>query len=945
VFTSIDNITITTVDLSGVFTVLADISTDVNGIYTVLTQIDADIFATQTILCDKFFETWTILDSIEQLIINDFNQTWTILDEITTDISGVFTSIDNITITTVDLSGIFTALADISADVSGIYTVLTQIDSDIFATQTILCDKFFETWTILDSIEQLIISDFNQTWTILNEITTDINSVFTVLDNLIVTVTMDLSEIFTVLDQIDSDILATQTILCDKFFQTWTILDEISTDISGVFTSIDNITITTVDLSGIFTTLADISTDVNGIYTVLTQIDADILATQTILCDKFFETWTILDGIEQLIISDFNQTWTILNEITTDISGVFTSIDNITITTVDLSGIFTALADISADFNGIYTVLDQIDADIFATQTILCDKFFETWTILDSIEQLIISDFNQTWTILDEITTDISSIFTSIDNITITTVDLSGIFTALADISNDMNGIYTVLDQIDADIFATQTILCDKFFQTWTILDSLVVTASIDLSTIFTVLNVIDAALCSPTRLISQVDIGATTFTIAAPGYYIFEENIVFSPSFGQPAIEITSDNVIVDLCGKSFSQTNTTTGVNGFRIPGGTAAAPRNNVTVRNGIVKDFSRAGVVVGTNAINSANTAAEYITIHDLSCVNCKVRGIEFLGASSAAPITKSSIQHCLISECCNTVGADICLNLVNTQDIDVQHLEINNNGAAALNLIGVNIQTSTKCIFDDIEVGCNFAATFTAFVLNVTQDSLFTSCNILTNTATSAFTGFGLIGGAVNFGNTLSNCQVLNNLSTNGPIIGFGLFALVTRNQLNRCVANNNLVSGAIASAHCYGFYFDQPTFCIVELCQAANNRSTGNGTTNICAGFNVGTSGVGTTGTKNSTFSNNTAAQNNGFSDARSFGLRAVSLVNGNTGNAYVKNIAVRNGPTTPTSENQIVADGGAGSNPGGVPLGSVRSRTISNLNGQNEEFSNVRII
>lgn len=133
---------------------------------------------------------------------------------------------------------------------------------------------------------------------------------------------------WTILEQIDQDIINTQTILCEKFFETWTILQNISVDIDGVFT-------------------------------VLNDIDQDIIDTRTILCEKFLETWTILENIDQDVIDTqtilcekFFETWTILQNIDTEITGVFTAISN-------------------------------VDQDVIDTRTILCEKFLETWTILD----------------------------------------------------------------------------------------------------------------------------------------------------------------------------------------------------------------------------------------------------------------------------------------------------------------------------------------------------------------------------------------------------------------------------------------------------------------------------------------------------------------------------------------------------------------------------------
>ncbi|MEX0940428.1 MAG: hypothetical protein WDZ41_03640, partial [Candidatus Babeliales bacterium] len=737
----------------------------------------------------------------------------------------------------------------------------------VFTVLDEILDCCQSTFTVLDEIEidifdtQTILCDkFFETWTILAEINNDFNGTFTVLEEI-----LDCCQsTFTVLDEIEIDIFDTQTILCDKFFETWTILAEINNDFNGTFTVLDEI----LDCC-------------QSTFTVLDEIEIDIFDTQTILCDKFFETWTILAEIN----NDFNGTFTVLDEILDCCQSTF-------------------------------TVLDEIEIDIFDTQTILCDKFFETWTILDNL-QITAS------------------------------VDLSTVFTVLDEILDCCQSTFTVLDEIEIDIFDTQTILCDKFFETWTILAEI----NADFSGTFTVLDAntqqletILAGVCTPT-VITQMDIGTTTYIITSSGYYVFAENIVFSPVSGQPAIEIAADDVIIDMCDRSLSQGNATSGVDGFRIRGGSAADPRRNVVIRNGSVTDFSRAGITVGTNSVTPSDRACELIALDDLVIFNCGIRGIEFLGTSDTIDITKSEINQCNITSCCTSVSADFALTLSFVQDIKVIDCCINDNGSLTTGLIAVNIVTSTKCIFENVAVNCNMALTFTGFNINNSQECIFTECLILTNSVQNNFVGFVMQGGPHVQGNMCNNCSVFNNVSTNGSLRGFELSVGVTRNILRFCLAENNVAISAVSTANAFGFNFDRITFCSIIECKARYNRAPGDGTTNITAGFNISTSGASGTGNKNCEFFNNIATSNNAFNDDRSFGFRTVSDSGGNENNAYVSNVAIRNGPVTPIRQTQIVSTAGAGSSPGGVPNGSVRDVTISNLNGDDIEFSNIRII
>ena len=826
---------------------------------------------------------------------------------------------------------------------------IEDIDLDIFDTKTVLCEKFEQTWTILgdidfdifdtktilcEKIENIIIqlpdieddiddtktilcAKFEQTWTVLGDIDNDIfdtktilcakfDGTFTVLNNLSLSATVDLSGVFTVLNDIDQDIFDTKTILCSKFDQTWTILDNLSVS-------------ATVDLSSVFS--------------VLNDIDQDIFDTRTILCDKFDQTWTILGDIDD----DIFDTKTVL---CAKFDGTFTVLNNLQVSaTVDLSSVF--------------TVLNDIDQDIFDTRTILCDKFNQTWTILEDIDD----DLLDTKTIL---CAKFDGTFTVLNNLQVSaTVDLSSVFTVLNDIDQDIfdtrtilcdkfDQTWTILADIDEDVFESKTVLCTKFDSTFTVLQLIKnclgeADGNDDEETVMEYLAANYDALCNP-KPIKPVDIGSTTFTITFSGFYVLSDNITFTPSSPQPAIEIAADDVTLDLCGKVLYQGNATAGVDGIVVRGGSAGTPRSNVIVFRGSIKGFSRSGISVGTNIITTTNTAVEMVTLKNLAVVDCDLRGIEFVANSTEANIKKCTIEAVRVLCCCTDASADYALHMINTLDIHIRDCLLNENGNSSADIGLVNIQSSTNIICDLVEANGNIGQTLTGFNIQDSADCLVSNCKILTNDATNSFVVF-VIKGSDTEGSSIDNCTAANNTSANGPLRGFELLEGVSRNTLRQCVASNNVVSGAVATANCFGFNLDQVIYCNVLECRAMDNQSTSDGTTNITAGFNVSTSGAGGTGNKNCEIFSNMAVHNNGFNDARSYGFRTISDSGGNENNAYLANTAVRNGPTTPTKETQIVSDAGVGSSPGGVPNASIKDSTLSTLNGSNFEFSNRRII
>src|SRR4029078_13523664 len=154
-----------TVDLSGVYTAIADIN---NTLTECCAEIKSEIFDTQTLIIDDFHQTWTILAGL------DLNCSTTVI----IDVNGVFTVLANLDLSCtaeVDLSGVFTAIADLKS-------TLTECCAEIKL-------DFEGTWTILAGL------DFDCSTTVI----IDLNGVFTVLANLDLSCTaeVDLSGVFT----------------------------------------------------------------------------------------------------------------------------------------------------------------------------------------------------------------------------------------------------------------------------------------------------------------------------------------------------------------------------------------------------------------------------------------------------------------------------------------------------------------------------------------------------------------------------------------------------------------------------------------------------------------------------------------------------------------------------------------------------------------------------
>ncbi|MGE4167931.1 MAG: right-handed parallel beta-helix repeat-containing protein [Candidatus Babeliales bacterium] len=826
------------IDINGIFTALDALecpTVDITGIFTAL---EFDFNNIQTIICEKFEFTWSILEKIDI----DINGIYTALDALqcpTVDLTGIFTALEfdfnNIqTIICEKFEFTWSALEKIDIDINGIYTVLENlnitltigelninvtIDVDLSGVFTALEFDF-------NNIQTIICEKFEFTWSALEKIDIDVNGIFTALDALQCP-TVDITGIFTALE---FDFNNIQTIICEKFEFTWSILEKIDIDINGIYTALNDITVNAtidVDLSGIFTAL---EFDFNNI--------------QTIICEKFEFTWSILEKID----IDINGIYTALNDITVnatidvDLSGIFTALEfdfnNIqTIICEKFEFTWSILEKIDIDINGIYTVLENlnitltigelninvtIDVDLSGVFTALEFDF-------NNIQTIICEKFEFTWSALEKIDIDVNGIFTALDALQCPTVDLTGIFTALEFGFYDTQTIicekfqftWTILDCIEMQICdALQQLdeqiidLCCQqnglFQETWTILQEIICIEEqifddvellgeqiVDLccqqkslcQETCTILGPIAAALCSPQE-IRQAYVGVSTYTISQPGFYVFAENIIFSPASGQPALEITTDNVTIDMCGKTLRQGNAVAGVDGIRVPGNTTLAPRSHITIMNGGISSFTRSGIVVGTNPITPANTAARFINLNDLTISGCSRDGVEF---ASTTTISDIKLKNLAITSALNGIS----LTNVNRGLVAACDLVVNTTGAM--------LNQSNKICFKECKAEENIQA---GFWLQNSSNNIFTACNAIGNGQDGTTNAYGFIS-ANGRGNIFEQCNACCTITTQTTqdFIAAG-FALTSSEMCSKIITCESFDNTATGSSIAYGIFLE-----------------------------------------------------------------------------------------------------------------------------------------
>lgn len=94
--------------------------------------------------------------------------------------------------------------------------------------------------------------------------------------------------------------------------------------------------------------------------------------------------------------------------------------------------------------------------------------------------------------------------------------------------------------------------------------------------------------------LITKEDVGHYGFEIKYPGDWVLAEDICYEPGTGAPAITICTSNVTLDLNDKTLSlNCNCADNVVGVFVKENTG-----NITIKNGTIRNFSRAGIFKGS-----------------------------------------------------------------------------------------------------------------------------------------------------------------------------------------------------------------------------------------------------------------------------------------------------------------------------------------------------------
>ncbi len=289
---------------------------------------------------------------------------------------------------------------------------------------------------------------------------------------------------------------------------------------------------------------------------------------------------------------------------------------------------------------------------------------------------------------------------------------------------------------------------------------------------------------CGCVTLITPHDINPNGCVITRPGLYNLEKNAQFNPSAPNlSAIVIDSDNVTLNLCGRTLSNSGSQAGTVGILVNG------RTNVVIQGGTVTGFNLYGIRL--------NGQSSYVTLKDLAVVS-----------NGAA----------------NTLGGGISISSSDataiTHDIVIDQVNASGNIFNGLSLGGVNDVVIVDSKFN------NTQGTVSPF--GVSSWGVF-------GTALP----FGGFSGIPNNNISISNSEASNGTSLGGAIgiefLSVNGFALNSNITITRCITNNNRGGGdPLAINEGEGIVLDGVQNFLVKDCV-----SSGNGMNSI-----IGPSGI-----------------------------------------------------------------------------------------------------
>lgn len=332
-----------------------------------------------------------------------------------------------------------------------------------------------------------------------------------------------------------------------------------------------------------------------------------------------------------------------------------------------------------------------------------------------------------------------------------------------------------------------------------------------------------NSVIVTPIKIITQADL---PYTISDEGTYWLGSNLSYAPvATGTNAINISASNVTLDLKNYIISQANGVGGTNGIGLTGSF-----NNITIRNGSIKNLSSFGITTG-------NSAVERLVFLNLRFVNCVLGGITLGGSASTDLVSAVTIDKCTFDNCAFFFGIATVsvIGLFNTDLVRIRNCTITNCGnplnqsTTTFRGIGANIEggttTSVNTYIENVAINGNFAGNGTMVgihLLNCTNSRV-VRCSFNNNTGNNSSTCFmhGFATGSVSTNNLTDlssyshfiDCESINNSAGQ-----YRMFWTKGAAVMRNCIAANNAATNSFMRVFDLNGTDNIVADCIVQGC-------------------------------------------------------------------------------------------------------------------------------
>lgn len=694
------------------------------------------------------------------------------------------------------IEGLTEQLCTMESKLEIIESLLVESQVDTFTTLNEIVDKTCTIESLIDLADVRVTAIDSVTDKILNVIDTDYSKV-SVIDIVVSEIDLAIQTLNSKVDFSEQKEISIDSIIDLFDMSVMSVLDKACT-ISSKIDELDPALTTVVSKVDILVSeLTTIHSNIDLVSFISLESKVDFLDSQIDvilpLVDTISSKVDVIDTARITIASKIDGFDT---SITVEISKICTidsKIDNITSNIDVLEGSFTSIISSVNTISSKVEIIDQNVDEIFATlQTIdskvdildmavdtldskVCLLDDQVYTVgskidvlstiasnVDVVSETLLEDMQETWTILDSITNVLCTVLVKEETISskldvvMPMVDFTYVYTAIAAIDNKTEPILAQSISLESRIDLYNSECITDLSTTLTALDGA-------LESVCSAESAVDIFVNDLELIINYGGVAVTvpiegsfsaTYSITSPGVYSVQNDIDFAPNGSPNAICIDANDVHLDLCGKTIRQTNSASGVSAIVVSSG-----KSNISIANGAIRDFTGNGI--------------------DFEGNNCMIRidNMRLIDNESDQIIINSSLtdegaSNIYLRDISINGGNADCIQFNNSAGIFIANCIANDAGAHGIHVQACDYLVMEQCSMNN-NFGCGFAITATD---NSNQqfgatNFVIDTCNMLTNTTTGGcFRGFnknGVVIDCITESNTdglrfdLANNQELN----------------------------------------------------------------------------------------------------------------------------------------------------------------------------------------